>query len=256
MMIPLAILAAVLAAPFAYAIRTAIAGRAPDGRLVREGGTPLLGLWVMEAYYWVVRSTGEALVRSGLSPDTFTLISLAIAATTLPLAATGRFAEAGAAVIVSGMFDGIDGLVARGRGIGSDAGEVLDAIVDRYADALPWLGIAIHYRTSAWQMALPIAALIGSMMVSYARSKAESMSIQLKPGLMRRHERIAYLTGGLVFAPLVGTGLGARWNIDQPLTLLVSGFVGVMANVTTIGLVRQTRARLIADGRGPQGSKA
>ena len=250
-LLALSILGSVLAVPGADAVRSAVWGRARDPRVVREGGTVFLGLWMMEAFHWWVRSVGILLVKSGLSPDVFTYLSLVVTGLALPLAAAGRFAEAGLAVLLGAAFDGFDGMVARARNIGSDAGEVLDAIVDRYADAAPWLGLAIHYRASPWQMSVPFVALVGSMLVSYARAKAEAMGISLKPGLMRRHERIAYLSGGLMLAPVVGTSWGAAHGVDQPFALVVTAFVGGISNVAAILLVRETRAKLVAAGRGP-----
>ncbi len=99
-------------------------------------------------------------------------------------------------------FDALDGIVARARGLSSDAGEVLDAVVDRYADAAPLLGLAVYYRASLPALLLVLCALLGSMLVSYVRAKSEAMSLSLPGGLMRRHERIAYLTAGLLLGPL------------------------------------------------------
>lgn len=250
-LIALTILGIVAVVPSAYAVRTALAGRASDPRVTREGGTALLSLWLMEAFHWWIRGVGRLLVRSGLSPDTFTITSLLVTSASVPLAATGRFAPAGLAVLLGGAFDSFDGMVARARRMSSDSGEVLDAIVDRYADMAPLLALAVHYRGSAWQMSVPLVALVGSTMVSYARAKAESMSIQLAPGLMRRHERIAYLSGGLMIGPVIGAELGEKWGVDQPATLLIVAFVGVLSNVAAFRLVRETRARLVAEGRGP-----
>ena len=81
--------------------------------------------------------------RTGVSPDALTLISLVISGASLPFAALGLLPAAGASLLFGAAFDALDGIVARERGVASDAGEVLDAVVDRYADAAPLLGLAV-----------------------------------------------------------------------------------------------------------------
>ncbi|MET0793557.1 MAG: CDP-alcohol phosphatidyltransferase family protein, partial [Polyangiaceae bacterium] len=128
--------------------------------------------------------------------------------------------------------------------------EVLDAVVDRYADAAPLLGLAIYYRESVPALSLVLAALLGSMLVSYVRAKSEAMSLSLPGGLMRRHERIAYLTVGLLIGPVLHL---ASVPAEAPLTLLAVGVVAVVSNVAAVQLTRAARVALVELGRGPQG---
>lgn len=246
----LAILGVVAVVPSAYAVRAAMVGRAPDPRVEREGGTVFLGLWLMEAFHWVIRLVGRALVRTGLSPDALTLTSLVVTLGCIPLAAVGQFGAAAAMLLVGSAFDAFDGMVARERRIASDAGEVLDAVVDRYADAAPLLGLAIFYRGSSWQMAVPIVAMVGSMMVSYTRAKAEAMDVKLPPGLMRRHERIAYLSVALLVGPVLSPFVHVA-SVPEPVTLAIVAMIGVVSNYAAVQLTKGTRRRLVADGRGP-----
>src|SRR5262245_36116335 len=78
----------------AYAMSIAIFGRPSVSRLDNEPGTLLLGRFPIEAFHWAARGIGRALVRTGVSPDTLTVLSLVIAAFAVPLAATGRFEAA------------------------------------------------------------------------------------------------------------------------------------------------------------------
>lgn len=251
-LIALTILGALAMVPSAYALRTALAGRLPEARVSREGGTAFLGLWLMEAFHWAIRWLGRGLARTGLSPDTLTRISLALTLACLPLAALGQFALAGGVLLLGAAFDAFDGIVARERRLASDAGEVLDAVVDRYADAAPLLGLAIFYRGSPWQMCVPLVALVGSMMVSYTRAKAEAMGVQLAPGVMRRHERIAYIAGALLIGPLLSPWV-SRPSVSEPVTLAVLGLVALVSNVAAMSLTRALRKALVAEGRGPGG---
>jgi len=243
----LALPALVLAA---YGVRVAIAGRALDPRIQRESSTVLLGRFPIEAFHWALRAVGRNVSRTGVSPDTLTLISLVISAASLPFAALGMLPAAGASLLFGAAFDSLDGIVARERGLSSDSGEVLDAVVDRYADAAPLLGLAIYYRASIPALLLVLFALLGSMLVSYVRAKSEAMSLSLPGGLMRRHERIAYLTAGLLLGPLLQM---TSLPVPMPLTLLAVAVVAVVSNLAAVQLTRAARAALVAQGRGPRG---
>lgn len=243
----LALPALVLAA---YGVRVAVAGRALDPRVQRESSTVLLGRFPIEAFHWALRGVGRTVSRTGVSPDTLTLISLVISAASLPLAALGMLPGAGAALLFGAAFDALDGIVARERGVASDAGEVLDAVVDRYADAAPLLGLAVFYRASVPALVLVLVALLGSMLVSYVRAKSEAMGLSLPGGLMRRHERIAYLTAGLLLGPLLQL---ASVPVAAPLTLLAVAVVAVVSNIAAVSLTRAARVALVGLGRGPKG---
>lgn len=251
-LIALAILGLLAMVPSAYALRAALAGRLPEARVTREGGTALFGLFLMEAFHWAMRGLGRCLVRTGLSPDTLSITSLVLTLACVPFAALGSFIPAGALLLTGAAFDAFDGIVARERRIASDAGEFLDAVVDRYADAAPLVGLAIFYRQSPWQMAVPLVALVGSMMVSYTRAKAEAMDQDLPPGLMRRHERIAYIAAALLVGPML-TPWAPLSSIPEPFTLALVLFVGIVSNIAAWKLTREARRRLVAEGRGPGG---
>lgn len=238
----------------AFGLRTAIGGRKISARVAAEGGTMLLGQFPMEAFHWVMRGLGRLAVKARIAPDTLTFTSLLITLACIPFIARGHFATGATVFFLGSMFDAFDGIVARELGVSSDAGEVLDATIDRYADAAPLIGLAVFYRASEWQMVVPLVALMGSMMVSYSRAKAEAMRVSLAPGLMRRHERIAYLGVALLVGPLLSPLLPELEGIVQLPTIVIVGFVAVMSNVAAALLIRETRVRLRQSGRGPGGN--
>jgi CDP-diacylglycerol--glycerol-3-phosphate 3-phosphatidyltransferase len=162
----------------------------------------------------------------------------------------GHFSVAGALLIGGAIFDALDGMVARETGIASDAGEMLDAALDRYVDAAPLIGLAIFYRFSAWQMLAPLAALMGSTMVSYVRAKAEAMELSLPTGLMRRHERIAYVSVGLVVAPEVSPMLGHPWGLVHPATQALVALIALLSNYAALKLLLQARRALASRAKG------
>jgi CDP-diacylglycerol--glycerol-3-phosphate 3-phosphatidyltransferase len=215
----------------------------------------LLNRWFLEAFYWSFKLPGRFFVWLGVAPDTLSWTSLAVTAMSAPVAAMGHFSTAGALVLVGAFFDSFDGLVARERGLCSDRGEMLDAVLDRYADAAPLLGLIFFYRFSAWQMLVPAAALIGSMMLSYVRAKSEALDLHLPSGLMRRHERLTYIVVALVIGPELSRWAGSPWGVIHPFTLGLVAGVGLIANYAAIRLLFSARQELVRLGRGPKEAK-
>lgn len=233
----------------AYAVRVLLLGRALDARVLREPGTALLGRFPMEAFHWALRGLGRLLTRTSLTPDELTLASLLITLACVPLAAIGQLQWAGLALIVGSSFDALDGILARERRISSDAGEVLDAIVDRYADAAPLVGLALFYRGSIAALLIVLFALCGSFLVSYVRAKAEIMGISLPAAIMCRQERIVYLAAALLAGPLLPEVSGT--TVHHPATLVVVALVGLLANYSAVRLTVKARSALRHAGRGP-----
>jgi CDP-diacylglycerol--glycerol-3-phosphate 3-phosphatidyltransferase len=227
----------------AYAVRVMLVGRVVSARLDGERGTLFLGRYPIEAFHWAVRAVGRTLVRTGVSPDALTILSLTFAAATIPLGATGHFEAAGVGLLVGSVLDALDGVVARERQVASDAGEMLDAVVDRYADAAPLVGLAFFYEGVVWQLAIVLVTLVGSLMVSYVRAKAETFSLKLPAGLMRRPERMAYLCAALLLGPLASSWFFPK-ETSRPITLGLLALVGVVSNIAAIRLLVAARDEL------------
>jgi CDP-diacylglycerol--glycerol-3-phosphate 3-phosphatidyltransferase len=239
----------------AYGVRVVRSGRARPKRLRDVPGSAICPAWLVEAFYWVLTAIGRVLARLGVEPDTLTLAALAFSVASLPLLAAGRLPEGALCVAVGGALDTLDGLVARANGRATAAGAVLDAVADRLADAAPFAGLAVFYRASAGALLVPIAALVGSSLVSYARARADAHGLVLPSGLMRRHERITYLLASLLLGPIVPAPQIAA-GIPCPATLVGIAFIAAASFVAAFVLVARTRAALsvsppsAADGRG------
>jgi CDP-diacylglycerol---glycerol-3-phosphate 3-phosphatidyltransferase len=112
---------------------------------------------------------------------------------------------AGAALFVMGsILDILDGALARSRGTGTPFGAFMDSTVDRVGEGfmLGAIALVLMREGSEWGVALAIAAIGGSFLVSYTRAKAESMGLRGDVGIGSRAERVIVITGGLVLAPL------------------------------------------------------
>ena len=249
-LVPLWILgAAVFAVLAAYATRVLLLGRATDARVQRERPTPLLGTFPMEAMHWALRGAGAGIAKLGVSPDSITWASLVLSIATVPLAATGHFDWAALALALGAAGDALDGIVARQRLLSSDSGEVFDAVVDRYADAMPLAGLVFYYRTNLIALGVMLAAMLGSGLVSYVRAKAEAMQLSPPGGLMRRHERLVYIGVALALGPYLRV---PQLPFDRPFTVVTIAVVAIVSNIAAALLTRNTRQLLAKSGRGPR----
>lgn len=227
----------------AYAAKVARHGRSVDARLGDSPGSPLLPGPAVEAVYWACHAPARLLARLGVEPDSITLLSLAVSVASLPAIVAGRFALGGALVTAGALLDVLDGMVARARGRCTASGAVLDSFVDRVADAAPLVGLAVFYRDRVGTLLVPLAALVASSLLSYARAKADEHRLALPNGLMRRHERVTYLVASLVLAPLWPSD-AAPGAIPRPATLVGVGVIAIFAAAASFVLVARTRAAL------------
>ena len=212
-------------------------------RLGASPGSPLFPGWAVKAFYWALHAPGGWLARRGVSPDALTLGSLGISLTSLPLAATGHLGAAGLAVLLGATLDALDGMVARALGQASDAGAVLDSVADRAADAAPLVGLALFYRGQVWGLGIVLGALFVSGLLSYVRAKSEIYGLRLPNGLMRRHERVAYLGLSLLLAPWQpGSELWSE--VSAPLALVGPAVIASVGLVASLQLLSRTRAAL------------
>ncbi|HSZ82159.1 MAG TPA: CDP-alcohol phosphatidyltransferase family protein, partial [Polyangia bacterium] len=179
--------------PGIYLVRTLFKGRARHARTEADGGSVFLNKASMEMGYWLLAPVVEALAALHVTPNMVTFFSLVPALLAAVAAAFGWFGLACVLATLGSLCDLIDGVLARRTGVASDAGEVLDAAVDRYIEFLFLAGVAVYYRTHWMVLSLALAALFGSFMVSYTTAKAEAMGVEPPRGSMRRAERAVYL---------------------------------------------------------------
>jgi phosphatidylinositol phosphate synthase len=235
-----------------FAARTAIRGRPRTERVERAGGSPFLGTWFMEYGYWVVGLLARPFIRAGVSPNFVSLLGLAVVISASVAIGLGSFGLGGWLLCLGSILDAVDGMVARAHGTASDGGEFLDATVDRYAETASFIGLVYYYNEVWWALASVLGALLGSLMVSYVRAKAESLGLDPPGGPMRRHERAVYLGVGCAMAPVLAhfTERGAahpNYHLALVATTLIAVFANYSALVTIHGCVRALRDRR----RGP-----
>ena len=165
------------------------------------------------------------LARLGFSPNALTLLGLVIAGGSAYLVSIGHMGAGGLVLLASGVFDVLDGGLARATDRVSRFGALLDATVDRVSETVVLLGLLIFYvtRTSTEGTVLVFLALAGSTMVSYLRARAEGLGIDCRVGIMTRAERVVTLGIGLVIGHWWLTWVMVVLGAIAGLTLLTSG---------------------------------
>lgn len=235
MYVQLWLLVMALVALSAFAVRDIFFERQQSARIQKQGASPFLGHLPMEFAYWCLKPLGRVAASLKVSPNVFSWGCLILGVASGIAAAFGAISLAGGLSIISALFDSLDGMVARNRGIASEAGEVLDAAVDRYTEFFFLAGLTIYYRHAPWAMVLVQAALLGSLLVSYSQAKAEAMQMEIPKGWMRRPERAVYLGGGAFLSPILTNWLeaGDPMPLHYPLLFAVL-LVAIFANATCI----------------------
>ncbi|MBI2370906.1 MAG: CDP-alcohol phosphatidyltransferase family protein [Deltaproteobacteria bacterium] len=140
------------------------------------------------------------LCRWGLTPNLLSVAGLALNLAAAALLANGEFLKGGLLILVAGCFDFLDGIMARALGLQTPFGAFLDSVVDRYSDMALFTGLLLHYAAAGQVglVGLGAAALVGAILTSYTRARAELLGIRCDRGL-GRPERILLLAAGALF---------------------------------------------------------
>ncbi len=154
-----------------------------------------------------MKPVGRGLMKTGISPDAITVLGVIVMGVAGYLILQGRLVAAGLVAILAGLFDALDGAVARARDRKSRFGALLDSTTDRLSDALFFLPLVWLYgvrpdipqREDLVVAALAMAALVTSFLVSYVKARAEGLGFECKVGIAERLERLAIMIIGLLF---------------------------------------------------------
>jgi phosphatidylglycerophosphate synthase len=160
-------------------------------------------------------------------------------------------------ILFAGLFDMLDGQVARIGKMSSRFGALYDSVLDRYSELFMFLGIcyylvAHHYFLSSL---FAFIALIGSMMVSYTRARAEGLGVECKEGLMQRPERIIIISISGIVCGIVSAISGGNQKLyfnflSHDVLETISIFtipiavVAILSNITAIKRLNYCRKKL------------
>lgn len=178
--------------------------------------------------YKIIDPFVKLLIKLGLTPNAVTsigfVLNVGVAAIFIIGAEDGNRGDftyvgwAGALILFAGLFDMLDGQVARLGNMKSVFGALYDSVLDRYSELIMFLGIcyylvAHHYFLSS---IFAFIALIGSMMVSYVRARAEGLGVQSKGGLMQRPERVITIGVFAIACGITSSYIGGDYKLFVP----------------------------------------
>src|SRR5437660_682503 len=162
---------------------------------------------------WIVRP----LARLGITPNMVTLLGLVLSTVTAVVLASGSIVAGGVLVVFAGIFDMFDGAMARVRNAATTFGAFLDSTLDRYSESII-LGGLFYYalqrpglhdalwpfaHEQQWMLTSIFVAAVGSLLVSYAKARAEGLGLECKTGLLARPERVVILAIGLLSGTVI-----------------------------------------------------
>ena len=208
--------------------------------------------------YVVINPFVRMLIKIGFTPNMVTTIGLlgniaaAVVIVMSALDATanngvpdyGLLTWGGALIIGFSLFDMLDGQVARLGGMASTFGALYDSVLDRYCEMVTLGGIAYYFLQvdMFWSAVLTFVAMVGSVMVSYVRARAEGLDIECKIGFMQRPERVVVTAVATLATGICGQ---CAVSFDPNIILIVAmGIIAVFANMTAFARIAHCRRAL------------
>jgi CDP-diacylglycerol--glycerol-3-phosphate 3-phosphatidyltransferase len=144
----------------------------------------------------------NALIESRLTPNMISMTGLVLNLLAAVLVTQSYFFLAGVAFIVGSIMDTLDGRYSRMSGKGTPFGAFLDSTLDRVEEGIVLTTVAVYFSKRGMDFAVGacVLAVLGSLMVSYTRARAEALGVENKGGFATRAVRVVILSAGLVFA--------------------------------------------------------
>src|SRR6201987_2635277 len=190
------------------------------------------------------------LVESRLTPNAISLTGLALNVLAAVLVWERLFFLGGLAFVIGSIMDTLDGRYSRMSGKGTPFGAFLDSTLDRLGEGIVLIAVGAYFASKKNQVAAaaPLAAVLGSLMVSYTRARAEALGVECKVGLATRPVRVVILSIGLIFAK--GAGIG-HFELLAPAVYVLAA----LTVLTTLQRIFHVRRQLKAIGQQPAGRR-
>jgi CDP-diacylglycerol--glycerol-3-phosphate 3-phosphatidyltransferase len=207
------------------------AGRDEDAE--QKGSRFLMGLgdFFLHWFLWALGPAERVLLRAGITPDLLNFAGLVIGLLSGVLVASDHLEAGGWTLVASGVCDILDGRVARATNTGSLYGKFIDSTLDRFAEVFALLGFVFFLRRNPAGAFLAAAAMAGSLLVSYAQARGETVGIKGAGGLMQRAERVVILSLACLIDSAVTAALG--WTRGECVVVAL-GLVAVASLGTAV----------------------
>lgn len=191
--------------------------------------------FIQKIIYVIINPLIKGMIKVGITPNIITAIGFL-----LNVVAAGLFiwvaqktcytdyctiGWTGGLILFAGLFDMMDGRLARMGNMSSKFGALWDSTLDRYCELFTLFGIAILLLTNGWIISgvVTFLAMVGSVMVSYVRARAEGLGIECKVGIMQRPERVVLTALGAIFCGV----FKEMWVLVAPMIV-----IALLANLT------------------------
>lgn len=212
--------------------------------------------YLQQVIYKIINPVIHGMIKIGITPNFITttgfLLNVVAAGVLIYASVYCEHSElqymgwAGGIILFAGLFDMMDGRVARLGNMSSTFGALYDSVLDRYSELVTFFGICYYLLLQGYFFYSIIAfvALIGSLMVSYVRARAEGLGIECKVGFMQRPERVVLTSLGALFCGIFGSVTA----FDPILILVIPlAVIAVLANVTAFMRVNHCRKVMMAN---------
>ena len=203
---------------------------------------------LQQGIYFVINPFVRFLIRIGVTPNMVTTIGLLG-----NIAAAVIFVYAGYTATATDMnyplfslFDMLDGQVARLGNMTSTFGAMYDSVLDRYCELFTLGGLSYYLIQTGYIIGalITFVALVGSIMVSYVRARAEGLGLECKVGFMQRPERVVVTTIGALATGIVGQCVDPQRFNAVAILIVCMGVIAVFANITAFARVAHCRRLL------------
>lgn len=197
--------------------------------------TDYLRLW----FKWVLDPLGRFFNRLGFTPNMMTMLGLAGNAVGAYFLSQGEMLTGGLIVLIMTPVDALDGTMARLRGESSDFGAFVDSVSDRYSELIIYGGLLYYFLSIGEPLGglLVFAGAAGSVLVSYVKSRAETLGYEAKIGILTRAERYLVLAPSLVLS-----------SLNPNILYIGLAIIAVFANITALQRIwyvrRQAHAKM------------
>lgn len=190
--------------------------------------------FLQHVIYVIINPIIKGMIKIGITPNMITTIGFILNLVSTALfvyvsiydnSNTKIIGWAGAIILFAGLFDMMDGRLARMGNMQSTFGALWDSTLDRYSELFTLFGILIILQAShwMWMSVVTFVAIVGSIMVSYVRARAEGLNIEAKVGFMQRPERVVVTSIGAILCGI----LNSLWALAIPMII-----IAIFANIT------------------------
>ena len=196
-----------------------------DADAERKGSRFLLGVgdFLIHWFMWAIGPVERFLLKLGATPNHMNALGLLFGLLSGVLIGTRHLEAGGWAIALAGVCDILDGRLARAQEVASPYGKFIDSTLDRFVETFAFLGFAVYFGGQSLGGLIVTAGLGGSLLVSYAQARGETVGVSGSGGLMQRAERLVLQILACLLDPTVTRAMG--WEEG---TLLL-GVLGAMA---------------------------